>query len=283
MQRQPHIVASDYDTDTAYLTDAPAPPPPQPARTNDELNLTVLQRHNPSVHQILSHANFAVVYIFSPTTQQWEKCGIEGTLFVCQLTPTTVPGASAPIERYSVTILNRKGLENFDLELLSGEDVEITEQYVIVQVMGEDGTPNIYGLWIFSEPGTSTAQTREINAAIIQELANRAESSRAIAQEEAAAAAEPQVDYTSYDGAAEYGTNGSAQESYPSEAAGRQINLNDLFGQSQQQAPPLQSAPQQIPQQIPHQAHFPQPGLPHGSQQNALLDLFQKARQGYNG
>ena len=73
---------------------------------------------------------------FSPETQQWEKSGIEGTLFVCQ---TTGP-------RYNVVILNRKSLDNFITELKSGEDIEITEQYIILQVLGEGEAPSIFGV-----------------------------------------------------------------------------------------------------------------------------------------
>ncbi|KEQ63772.1 PH domain-like protein, partial [Aureobasidium melanogenum CBS 110374] len=116
------------------------------ARTNEELNLSVLQRHDPSVHQILSVAPFAVVYTFNPASSSWEKQGTEGTLFVCSLLP---PVGGPQVERYSCIVLNRRGLENFSSELFSAESVQVTDDYVILQVEGEDGSANIYGLWIF--------------------------------------------------------------------------------------------------------------------------------------
>lgn len=159
---------SDYDTDTANPTDIPpltmAPPP---KRTNTELNLSVLRRYVPDTERIISIAPFAVVYHFSPDTQQWEKSGIEGTLFVCQLVGDTHP-------RYNVIILNRKSLENFVTELVSEDDIEITEQYVILQVLGENGVPVIYGLWIFSDEGEGVHTTKDIVAGAIQECAMRA-------------------------------------------------------------------------------------------------------------
>ncbi|KAH0366170.1 PH domain-like protein, partial [Aureobasidium melanogenum] len=185
-----HHVPSDYDTDTAYATDAMTSLPPAapiPARTNEELNLSVLQRHDPSVHQILSVAPFAVVYTFNPVSSSWEKQGTEGTLFVCSLLP---PVGGPQVERYSCIVLNRRGLENFSSELFSAESVQVTDDYVILQVEGEDGSANIYGLWIFAEEGGSTVQTRVVNALIIQECAKRAEDSR-----DAAAVADVEEEY----------------------------------------------------------------------------------------
>jgi hypothetical protein len=141
-QRQPQQVVSDYDeTDTAAFTDnAAANIAPPPSRTNTELNLLVLRRYCPDVERIVQIAPFAVVYSFSPDTQGWEKIGTEGTLFVCQL-------AGASYSRYSVIILNRKSLDNFIVELVSAENVEITDSYVILQSPGEDGVDQIYGLF----------------------------------------------------------------------------------------------------------------------------------------
>ncbi|KAI4823021.1 P-loop containing nucleoside triphosphate hydrolase protein, partial [Aureobasidium sp. EXF-8846] len=157
-----HHAPSDYDTDTAYATDAMTSlpqPAPIPARTNEELNLSVLQRHDPSVHQILSVAPFAVVYTFNPVSSTWEKQGTEGTLFVCSLLPLV---GGPQIERYSCIVLNRRGLENFSSELFSAESVQVTDDYVILQVEAEDGSTNIYGLWIFAEEGgkSKTVETQ---------------------------------------------------------------------------------------------------------------------------
>ena len=94
-----------------------------------------------------------------------------------------------------VIVLNRKSLENFELELVAEEDVEITTEYVILQgtrqqtaTVPEDGEALeaeqeqqrlIYGLWIFAEPPpSSTAHMREVNAKLIQDCAARAEASR---------------------------------------------------------------------------------------------------------
>lgn len=176
--------------------------------TNETLNLSVLQRHNPAISQVVSIASYAVIYAFSPVSQTWEKSGIEGTMFVCQLfghaelnasgSPMFPEQAQEPEaeERYAVFVLNRRGLENFEIELKRAEDVDIEQSFIIVQgppaahddVENESGPGATrgsvaYGLWIFCEPGTSTAASRDINAKVILECASRAEESqKALAQ-----------------------------------------------------------------------------------------------------
>ena len=153
-------------------------PPPQILRTNDELNLSVLRHHDPAIQSILSIAPYAVVYVFSALTQQWEKNGVEGCLFVCRLATE-----ESSVERYAVMVLNKRGLENFSAELLHGDDVEITNENVNIRVTESGGgEQSIFGIWIFSEPPpSSTANARAINARIIQDCAARAESTRKLA------------------------------------------------------------------------------------------------------
>ena len=165
-----HLQPSDQ-----YDSDVPLPPPQDipPQRTNAELNLSVLQRHLPSTTSIISIAPYAVVYIFTSTPQNgpaWEKSGIEGTLFICQQTLEPTEGT----ERYSVVVLNRKGLNDFICPL-SG-DIDYEAGYTILRSTSEEGREeNIWGLWIFEEEeGSSTAGMREVNAKIIQECAARA-------------------------------------------------------------------------------------------------------------
>lgn len=139
--------------------------------TNDALNLSVLQRHLPSTVSIDFLAPYAVVYIFSTTTQAWEKSGIEGTLFVVKLQN----------EGHAVIVLNRRGLDKFILHLKSAEEVDVTEEYIILQGNGADdmGDGNadeqkVYGLWIFEEEQGSTKGVREACGRCIVECAEKA-------------------------------------------------------------------------------------------------------------
>ncbi|KAL9045490.1 MAG: hypothetical protein Q9214_001470 [Letrouitia sp. 1 TL-2023] len=161
---------SDYESDVPTYIHSDTLLPPSAQRTNSELNLSVLRRHLPSTISIVSIAPYAVVYNFAPTSEgaQWEKLGVEGTLFICQQSPDPITAS----ERYSALVLNRKGLNDFKCAL-EGE-IEFEDGYIILRSMDEGNREKIYGLWIFEEhEGSSTAGVRQLNARIIQECAAR--------------------------------------------------------------------------------------------------------------
>ncbi|KAK2749822.1 hypothetical protein FQN57_005236 [Myotisia sp. PD_48] len=290
---------------------------PVPARTNEELNLAVLQRHNPEITSILSLAQYAVVYLFNVTTQLWEKIGIEGSLFVCQLTQGNLGE-----ERYSVFILNRRSMDNFEARLADGNDIEITDEYIILQVdshysgtdvpsappdhergairTGRDRKSIIYGLWIFSEQApSSTAEARTLNAQIIKECAVHAGESRKFAEEREA------IERSQHTAQATYSTYTPPRDEDPAQggvAMGRQISLRELFGQQRAQddawsvkvhspargndgphvdyPPPAQAA------QLPQGAWGPDGNIQSqnsGSGNFNVGDMFRKVGIGYQG
>ena len=271
-------IVSDYESDANYLSDVPPPA----ERTDDELNLAVLQRHNRAITSIEYIAPYAVVYIFSPESQQWEKSGIEGTAFVCSLLPSLELSF-----RYSVMVLNRRGLENFDIELLSAEDVEITDEYIILQ-SEKHGVLKVYGLWVFSEPPpSSTSHHRAAIAKMIQECAERVSMGRRTVFE------------------TEEENEDEIEDSIP---MGRQISLKELLGQQRQQddawsvrshsphrAPAAQQRILQTNQFKPspdtdffrtpqRHAKPPSPAVSAqstGGQQDVLMNIFRKATEGY--
>lgn len=312
---------TDYESDTAYFSDMQQQSAP-PLRSNEELNLAVLRRHNPSITSILSLAQYTVVYIFSPTTRQWEKNGMEGTLFVCQLTQ-----GSLGEERYSAFVLNRRGLQNFDLPLTDGENVELTEEYVILKadegMEGEQGTNGIadplnpqrarqngngngngngntadvriYGLWIYSEPPpNSTAETRSINAQMIRECAVHAGRSLKLAREQLEAIRQNGLHVAAAAAESQPAPLGEVQASVP---MGRQISLKDLFGQQRAQddgwsvrahhnAPVEQQQHQGYQSMMPQQQPPPQLQPQHPASQpqaDVLGDLFRRAGLAHQG
>ena len=267
------VPASDYESDLNYLSDVP---PPSSDRTDEELNLSVLKRHDVAVISLEYVTPYVVVYIFSPTSQQWEKSGIEGTAFICGLSPTEERDP-----RYSVVVLNRRGLENLNVELLTSNDVEVTEEYIILQ-SAKDGVPQVYGLWVFSEPPpSSTSHQRAAMAHKIQECTARVEMGRRPAEEQH-----------------ENGHDMVVKESVP---MGRQISLKELFGQQRQNddAWSVRShSPKRppIPFTISTDTDFfrtsrkhAQPHSPavsaqsYGRKQDELLGLFRQAGEKYNG
>ena len=152
------------------------PTPVNPKTTNEALNLSVLQRLLPSTVSIEFLAPYAVVYLFSSTTstQAWEKSGVEGTLFVVRLRNG----------RHAVVVLNRRGLDNFILHLKSAEEVDVTDEYIILRGdgveklgdgNGDEDEGKVYGLWIFEEELGSTKGVREACGKCILECAEKAE------------------------------------------------------------------------------------------------------------
>ena len=292
LQPQPQPTQSDYDTDTANVMDSlPSSMAPPPTRTNTELNLLVLRRYVPNVDRIISIAPFAVVYTFSPETQVWKESEVAGTLFVCQLSGSEYP-------QYNIVILNRRSLDNFITELVSGEDIEITEEYVILQVMGEDGAPTIYGLWIFSEE-SDNVNTREVVANAIQECAVRAEMARgSVAEEENDDYEQPEP--YNLDGGEE-ATPENHVSPPPQRTSSQQIDLLSLFNKPSNIANPTVQSQQPLLQKSgyaePQPARFmptsdtdffrssTSPAVPplqvqRPSQPNVLLDLFKSAKNG---
>ena len=220
----PPVQVSDYESDNpGYQSDYPSKPPP-PNRTNEELNLSVLQRHNSEIKSILSIAPYAVIYEFSPLPQpEWTKTGVEGSLFICELASGTYGE-----DRYSAIVLNRRALDNFEAELREGENagVEVTEQFVII-TFNDGHEQKIFGVFIFHDgPGTSTEHAMELNGALMKSLADHAGASRQAAEAAASAAL------------AEH-TNGHLREAeqalqdhqVKAPGAGQQVSLLQLFGQ----------------------------------------------------
>jgi Dcp1-like decapping family len=278
---------SDYESDSAfaYLSDQPPAPPPQgqvPTRTIDELNLSVLQRYNPSIKAILSVAPYAVIYTFSPSPQpEWIKSGVEGSLFICQLERGLLGE-----DRFNAIVLNRRGLENFEAELKEDETggVELTNEYIIV-TSNVSGQPTASGIWVFSEgPGSSTAITRDLIAHFVKERAVQAGQSRKAAEN-----------------AQRQGNGNGFSLNHPEDSfsapMGRQLSLQEMFGQQRQEDDewsvkmhsPDASQPPILPMRATRQAQQgPQPvfqqqqqqSMPPASQalpQSHLRDLFIKA------
>lgn len=255
---QPPPQPSDYETDAPPpAVDVPLPPP----RSNEELNFSVLRRIYPELLAIEHVTPYAALYTFMRETQQWEKLGVEGTLFLCRLTPSPI-GA----DRYSVAILNRRGLDNFYLELTSEEEMEFTDPYVILQ--GDQ----IYGIWVFADPPpASTADCRTDTADKIMQAAERARLSREAKEQEA-----------------QHGAQQPSEELQTPVAGptGRQLSLRDLFGQQRQQDAAFSIQDHhthQPPQHYPQQQPYPPTLNPAMSQQDVLGQLFFNAKQNYNG
>lgn len=231
---------SDNETD-ANTTDAHNPAEaPVTQLSNAELNHLVLQRWCPNLHTILAISPFAVLYNFNPETAAWEKSDIQGSLFVLQLHhPSNIP-------QYEIMILNRKHPENLHLPITSSENIEATEEFVIVHI--EEGEQTV-GLWMFSDEETPVENRLESIAGKILECAVLVEGLGGVGEEGMDGFEESQQ-FVEQPVEREREREATMQ--------GQSIDLATLFAKPvQQQEPP--------------------------PQQNVLLDLFNNAKRGLRG
>ncbi|KAF2637683.1 PH domain-like protein [Massarina eburnea CBS 473.64] len=214
-QAHPPPQPSDYETDAPVNVNISPPPP----RSNEELNFSVIRRHYPEVTAMHYVVSYAALYVFGGNTEGWERAGTEGSLFLCELEPSP-----QGIERFAVIILNRKGLDNFTLEITSPDTIDFDE-FIVIQ----NGPEQAYGLWVMNDPPpSSTANARVELQNRLLELAERAQRSRDVVE-------------------AESRTGGSVvyEQVETSVEMGRQLSLRELFGQPRDPAvappPPTQS------------------------------------------
>ncbi|KAI0117935.1 PH domain-like protein [Nemania sp. FL0031] len=218
-QHQSHIPTSDYESDTPqYMASHPSMQPAAAlaARTNTELNLSVLQRYLPSITTVLSIAANAVVYTFQHPSE-WKRTNLEGTMFICS--QRKAPGAAG--ETGCLFILNRKGLQNFILDLDTVSDFELAGDLLIFKLdyaahemhleSGEAVRPLVLGLWTYAEDKTD----REMNAALITDMWSQALRTR---EARAQAAASGSATFAALPDA------GPAAQ-----ATGRKLSVSDLF------------------------------------------------------
>ena len=236
------IPASDHESDAAHYMEARDAPRPA-HRTNTDLNMSVLRRYLPGIRSILSIAANAVVYTFSETTQEWDKSGMDGTMFVCDQEPiVTATGQTLP--RVCVFVLNRNRLDNLVVDLLRVNICERQAELIIFR-MEDDGQSGgegpaggeVIGIWIHADEH----DTRETNSAIIRSSWQEARVAlNAVVEAAASAAAAAAAEAAEAELAAEQtdaddgGALADAHSEVPETSGpsgGRRISITDLFGQ----------------------------------------------------
>ena len=110
-------------------------------------------------------------------------------------------------DKYSAFVLNRRGLNNFTLDLRSTAQIEPDGEFIVLQSVDGEGELEVYGLWIWAEP-ESLVNAREDTARALQECASKAESVEK--------------------GVAEVLRSQDLAQEHPQEL-GRQISMRDLF------------------------------------------------------
>ncbi|GLJ55137.1 hypothetical protein SUGI_1183290 [Cryptomeria japonica] len=101
------------------------------------LNLTVLQRIDPYVEQILTTAAHVTFYKMDVETTTWSRKDVEGSLFV-------VKRKTQP--RFQFIVMNRRNTENLVQDLLGGFQFEVQVPYLLYQSSAKEVT----GIWFYN-------------------------------------------------------------------------------------------------------------------------------------
>uniref|UniRef100_A0A0C9QV86 TSA: Wollemia nobilis Ref_Wollemi_Transcript_7180_1598 transcribed RNA sequence n=1 Tax=Wollemia nobilis TaxID=56998 RepID=A0A0C9QV86_9CONI len=104
--------------------------------TNDS-NLTVLQRIDRHVEEILTTAAHVTLYDFNVELTQWSRKDVEGSLFV-------VKRRTQP--RFQFIVMNRRSTENLVEDLLSDFEYEIQLPYLLYR----NGNQEVIGIWFYN-------------------------------------------------------------------------------------------------------------------------------------
>ncbi|KAF9429614.1 hypothetical protein BGZ94_010144, partial [Podila epigama] len=99
------------------------------------VNLSVLQRHDSHITDIIDSSSYVVVYKFDEASQSWTKKGVEGTMFVFQR--STFPS-------YGFFIMNRLGIDNLMADLTADMALQLTSDYIIYR-----DEKDIHGIWVY--------------------------------------------------------------------------------------------------------------------------------------
>lgn len=155
------VHASDYESDTAYYMENRnmAPQAPSKTRSDMEVNLTVLRRYDPTIKSVLAIAANAVIYTIGQASAGWEKHGVEGTLFVCEQEPRA-DSSGQHLPQYCIFILNRRGMNNFVVDLARISNCEVVEELIVFQLEDgytidsnetEEGAQKAIGIWMHED------------------------------------------------------------------------------------------------------------------------------------
>jgi len=110
----------------------------QIAEARRKANLRVLQRLDSLILDIQGSATHVVLYEFSVDSQQWEKTGCEGSLFIAKRSESP---------RFKLVVLNRNSKENLEVPITGKFQMQVQEPYLIFRETKGDGVVQIRGIW----------------------------------------------------------------------------------------------------------------------------------------
>ncbi|CAA0825244.1 mRNA-decapping enzyme-like protein [Striga hermonthica] len=106
-------------------------------KTTKVLNLTVLQRIDPLVEEILITAAHVTLYEFNIDNSQWSRKDVEGSLFVVKR--NTQP-------RFQFIVMNRRNTDNLVENLLGDFEYEVQVPYILYR----NASQEVNGIWFYN-------------------------------------------------------------------------------------------------------------------------------------
>ncbi|XP_050369066.1 mRNA-decapping enzyme-like protein [Argentina anserina] len=106
-------------------------------QTTKELSLTVLQRIDPCVDEILMTCTHVTLYKLDSNTSQWSRKDVEGSLFVVKRT-------SQP--RFQFIVMNRLSTENLVEDLLGDFECQVQLPYLLYR----NAAREVNGIWFYN-------------------------------------------------------------------------------------------------------------------------------------
>ncbi|XP_051011175.1 mRNA-decapping enzyme 1B isoform X4 [Acomys russatus] len=103
-----------------------------------EISLAALRRHDPYISRIVDVASQVALYTFGHRANEWEKTGVEGTLFV--YTRSASP-------KHGFTIMNRLSMENRTEPITEDLDFQLQGPFLLYR----NATLSIYGIWFYDK------------------------------------------------------------------------------------------------------------------------------------
>ena len=128
------------------------------AEARRKANLRVLQRLDSLILDIQGSATHVVLYEFSVDSQQWEKTGCEGSLFIAKRSESP---------RFKLVVLNRNSKENLEVPITGKFQMQVQEPYLIFRETKGDGVVQIRGIWFHDSAereAVSTLLTRIVSS-----------------------------------------------------------------------------------------------------------------------
>lgn len=215
-------------------------------RTNYELNMSVLKRYVSGLRAIPLTCSFVRLYEWSSTTNSWELRDVEGPMFLCECDPIVLP-TGHELPQANLFVLNRRSMENLTINLSKVEMYEATNEKFLSLKMEADeagpgralgfhlhsneekGTGDSQGQFLMEDPDWSLIQAhwekaRAALSAVNNQVVGASQYEQGVPNNGAAVA-----DYAQAPAPwASLGAFGGNSEG--SQLAGRQLNINDLFG-----------------------------------------------------